>query len=156
MIINIFKDFWIDLPAIFETLKATITGIWDNLFSWLKNICSSAVNRISDKVSKVRDKINAAREAIASLWWWWSSWGRASWGRVIAGQTYRVNEIQWEYFTPAVNGIVTPAREMTQAPNVNINFWDVSVRDESDIVKIWDLIDERLKAIYSNIYLHNY
>ena len=154
-IIKVFADFWIDLPAIFETLKATITGIWDNLFSWLKNICKGAVDWISDKVSRVRDKINAAREAIASLWWW-SSWGRASWGRVIAGQTYRVNEIHWEYFTPAVNGIVTPAREMNQAPNVNINFWDVTVRDESDIVKIWDLIDERLKAIYSNIYLHNY
>ena len=155
-IINVFKDFWIDLPAIFETLKATITGIWDNLFSWLKNICSSAVNRISDKVSKVWDKINAARDAIASLWWWGSSWWRASWWRVIAGQTYRVNEIHWEYFTPAVNGIVTPARETAQAPNVNINFWDVSVRDDSDIIKIWDLIDEKLKAIYSNIYLHNY
>lgn len=154
-IIKVFADFWIDLPAIFETLKATITGIWDNLFSWLKNICKWAVDWISDKVSRVRDKINAAREAIASLWWW-SSWWRASWGRVIAGQTYRVNEIHWEYFTPAVNGIVTPAREMNQAPNVNINFWDVTVRDESDIVKIWDLIDERLKAIYSNIYLHNY
>jgi len=154
-IIKVFADFWIDLPAIFETLKATITGIWDNLFSWLKNICKGAVDWISDKVSRVRDKINAAREAIASLWWW-SSWWRASWGRVIAGQTYRVNEIHWEYFTPAVNWIVTPAREMNQAPNVNINFWDVTVRDESDIVKIWDLIDERLKAIYSNIYLHNY
>ncbi len=154
-IIKVFADFWIDLPAIFETLKATITGIWDNLFSWLKNICKGAVDWISDKVSRVRDKINAAREAIASLWWW-SSWWRASWGRVIAGQTYRVNEIHWEYFTPAVNGIVTPDREMNQAPNVNINFWDVTVRDESDIVKIWDLIDERLKAIYSNIYLHNY
>ena len=155
-IVNIFNNFWIDLPAIFETLKTTITWIWDSLFSWLKNICSSAVDWISSKVQKVRDKINAAREAIASLWWWWSSWWRASWGRVIAGQTYRVNEIHWEYFTPAVNGIVTPAREMTQTPNVNINFWDVSVRDESDIVKIWDLIDERLKAIYQNIYLHNY
>jgi hypothetical protein len=45
---------------------------------------------------------------------------------------------------------------MNQAPNVSINFGDVNVRDESDIIKIWDLIDERLKAIYSNIYLHNY
>lgn len=155
-IIKVFSDFWIDLPAIFETLKATITGIWDNLFSWLKNICSSAVDRISSKVQKVRDKINAARDAIASLWWWWSSWWRASGWQVIAWQTYRVNEIQWEYFTPSVNGIITPAKSMNQAPNVSINFGDVSVRDDQDIIKIWDLIDERLKAIYSNIYLHNY
>ena len=155
-IIKVFSDFWIDLPAIFETIKATITGIWDNLFSWLKNICSSAVDRISSKVQKVRDKINAARDAIASLWWWGSSWWRASGWQVIAWQTYRVNEIHWEYFTPSVNGIVTPARNITQAPNVNINFWDVSVRDDQDIIKIWDLIDERLKAIYQNIYLHNY
>ena len=155
-IIKVFSDFWIDLPAIFETLKATITGIWDNLFSWLKNICSSAVDRISSKVQKVRDKINAARDAIASLWWWGSSWWRASGWQVIAWQTYRVNEIYWEYFTPAVNWIVTPAKSMNQTPNVSINFWDVSVRDDQDIIKIWDLIDERLKAIYSNIYLHNY
>ena len=155
-ILKVFSDFWIDLPAIFETLKSTITWIWDNLFSWLKNICSSAVDRISSKVQKVRDKINAARDAIASLWWWWSSWWRASWWRVIAWETYRVNEIHWEYFTPAVNWIVTPAKNLTQAPNVNINFWEVSVRDDQDIVKIWDLIDERLKAIYQNIYLHNY
>ena len=155
-LLKVFSDFWIDLPAIFETLKTTITGIWDNLFSWLKNICKWAVDWISDKVSRVRDKINAARDAIASLWWWWSSWWRASWWQVIAWQTYRVNEIHWEYFTPAVNGIVTPAKPTNQAPNVSINFWDVSVRDESDIIKIWDLIDERLKAIYSNIYLHNY
>lgn len=155
-LLKVFSDFWIDLPAIFETLKTTITGIWTNLFTSLKDICTSAVNRISDKVSRVRDKINAARDAIASLWWWGSSWWRASWWQVIAWQTYRVNEIHWEYFTPAVNWIVTPAKSMNQAPNVSINFGDVNVRDESDIIKIWDLIDERLKAIYSNIYLHNY
>ncbi len=156
MLLDIFSDFWIDLPAIFETLKTTITGIWTNLFTSLKDICTSAVNRISDKVSKVRDKINAARDAIASLWWWGSSWWRASWWQVIAWQTYRVNEIHWEYFTPAVNWIVTPAKSMNQAPNVSINFWDVNVKDESDIIKIWDIIEEKLKAIYSNIYLHNY
>jgi hypothetical protein len=55
-----------------------------------------------------------------------------------------------------VNWIITPTKPINQAPNVNINFWDVTVRDESDIIKIWEIIDERLKAIYSNIYLHNY
>ena len=155
-LLKVFSDFWIDLPAIFETLKTTITGIWDKLFSWLKDICKWAVDWISSKVQKVRDKINAAKDAIASLWWWGSSWWRASWWQVIAWQTYRVNEIHWEYFTPAVNWIVTPAKSMNQAPNVSINFGDVNVRDESDIIKIWDLIEEKLKAIYSNIYLHNY
>ena len=155
-IINVFNDFWIDLPQIFETLKSTITNIWDNLFSWLKNICSSAVDWISSKVQKVWDKIQAAKDAISSLWWWWSSWWRASWWTVLAWQTYRVNEIHWEYFTPAVNWIITPAKNLNQAPNVNINFWDVSVRDESDMIQIWEIIEEKLKSIYQNIYLHNY
>ena len=155
-IINVFNDFWIDLPQIFETLKSTITNIRDNLFSWLKNICSSAVDWISSKVQKVWDKIQAAKDAISSLWWWWSSWWRASWWTVLAWQTYRVNEIHWEYFTPAVNWIITPAKNLNQAPNVNINFWDVNVRDESDMIQIWEIIEEKLKSIYQNIYLHNY
>lgn len=156
MIISIFSNFWVDLPAVFETLKTTLTNIRTWLFDGLKNICTWAVDWISDKVSRVWDKINAAKDAIASLWWWWSSWWRASWWTVLAGQTYRVNEIHWEYFTPAVNGIVTPAKNLNQAPNVNINFWEVSVRDEQDMVRLGDIIEEKLKAIYSNIYLHNY
>ena len=152
-IINIFADFWIDLPAIFETLKTTITKIWDGLFSWLKNICSSAVDRISSKVQKVWDKINAAKDAIASLRWWGSSWWRASWGKVIAWQTYRVNEIHWEYFTPAVNWIVTPAPVMNSSPNISINFWDVNIRDEQDVRNLIDEMKEGLMDVYRNIAL---
>jgi hypothetical protein len=138
------------LPALFTTLKEKITQIRDNLFWWLKNICSSAVNRISDKVSKVRDKINAARDAIASLWWWGSSWWRASWWRVIAGQTYRVNEIHWEYFTPAVNWKISSS---PPSPNINISFWDVNVRDEQDIDTLVDKLKSELIWVYQNIAL---
>ena len=156
LISDIFSDFWLDLPAIFETLKTKITETRENLFTSLKDICKWAVDRISEKVTSIQNKINAAKDAITWLWWWWSSWWRASWGQVLAWQTYRVNEIHWEYFTPSVNWIITPTKPINQTPNVNINFWDVNVRDESDIIKIWEIIDERLKAIYSNIYLHNY
>ena len=150
-LINIFWDFWIDLPQIFETLKTTITNIWDNLFSWLKNICSSAVNRISDKVQKVRDKIQAAKDAIASLWGWGSSWWRASGWTVLAGQTYRVNEIHWEYFTPAVNWRISNAPP--SSPNINISFWDVNVRDEGDIDTLVDKLKSELIWVYQNIAL---
>ena len=149
-LINIFADFWIDLPQIFETLKTTITNIWDNLFSWLKNICSSAVDWISSKVQKVWDKIQAAKDAIASLWWWWSSWWRASWWTVLAGQTYRVNEIHWEYFTPAVNWKISSS---PPSPNINISFWDVNVRDEQDIDTLVDKLKSELIWVYQNIAL---
>ena len=150
-LINIFWDFWIDLPQIFETLKTTITNIWDNLFSWLKNICSSAVNWISDKVQKVRDKIQAAKDAIASLWGWGSSWWRASGWTVLAGQTYRVNEIHWEYFTPAVNWRISNAPP--SSPNISISFWDVNVRDEGDINLLVDKLKSELIWVYQNIAL---
>jgi len=150
-LIKIFWDFWIDLPAIFETLKTTITNIWDGLFSWLKNICSSAVDRISSKVQKVRDKINAAKDAIASLWGWGSSWWRASGWTVLAGQTYRVNEIHWEYFTPAVNWRISNAPP--SSPNINISFWDVNVRDEGDINLLVDKLKSELIWVYQNIAL---
>ena len=149
-LINIFWDFWIDLPQIFETLKTTITNIWDNLFSWLKNICSSAVDWISSKVQKVWDKIQSAKDAIASLWWWWSSWWRASWWTVLAGQTYRVNEIHWEYFTPAVNWKISSS---PPSPNINISFWDVNVRDEQDIDTLVDKLKSELIWVYQNIAL---
>ncbi len=151
MLLNIFSDFWINLPQIFETLKTTITGIWNNLFSWLKDICSTAVNRISDKVSKVWDKIQAAKDAIASLWWWWSSWWRASWWTVLAGQTYRVNEIHWEYFTPAVNWKIT--NSPPSSPNINISFWDVNIRDEQDMNLLVDKLKNELIWVYQNIAL---
>ena len=152
MLLNIFSDFWIDLPAIFETLKTTITNIWDNLFNWLKNICSSAVNWISDKVSKVRDKINAAKDAIASLRWWGSSWWRASGWTVLAWQTYRVNEIHWEYFTPSVNWRISPSPP-SWSPSINISFWDVNVRDEQDINLLVDKLKSELIWVYRNIAL---
>ena len=152
MLLNIFSDFWIDLPAIFETLKTTITNIWDGLFSWLKNICSSAVDWISSKVQKVWDKINAAKDAIASLWGWWSSWWRASWWTVLAGQTYRVNEIHWEYFTPAVNWRISSSPPMS-SPNINISFWDVNVRDEQDVNLLVEKLKSELIWVYQNIAL---
>ena len=154
-LIKVFADFWIDLPAIFETLKTTITNIWDGLFSWLKNICSSAVDWISSKVQKVWDKIQAAKDAIASLWWWWSSWWRASWWTVLAGQTYRVNEIHWEYFTPAVNGRIDNKPNIT--PNVNINFtWDINANSEKDLINLEDMIKEVMIDTYKNLLLGSY
>ena len=151
-LIKVFADFWIDLPAIFETLKTTITNIWDGLFSWLKNICSSAVDWISSKVQKVWDKINAAKDAIASLWGWWSSWWRASWWTVLAGQTYRVNEIHWEYFTPAVNWRISSSPPIW-SPNINISFWDVNVRDEQDVNLLVEKLKSELIWVYQNIAL---
>ena len=154
-LIKVFADFWIDLPQIFETLKTTITNIWDGLFSWLKNICSSAVDWISSKVQKVWDKIQAAKDAIASLWGCWSSWWRASWWTVLAWQTYRVNEIHWEYFTPAVNWRIDNKPNIT--PNVNINFtWDINANSEKDLINLEDMIKEVMIDTYKNVILGNY
>lgn len=150
-VIAIFSNFWIDLPAVFETLKTTINTIWNSLFDGLKNICSWAVDRISDKVSRVWDRIQAAKDAIASLWWWWSSWWRASWWVVLAGQTYRVNEIHWEYFTPAVNGRITPTPPTT-SPNLSINFnGNIAVRNDEDFEIIKSTVKEVIMESYKNL-----
>lgn len=150
-VIAIFSNFWIDLPAIFETLKTTINTIWNSLFDGLKNICSWAVDRISDKVSRVWDRIQAAKDAIASLWWWWSSWWRASWWVVLAWETYRVNEIHWEYFTPAVNGRITPT-PTTTSPNLSINFnGNIAVRNDEDFEIIKSTVKEVIMESYKNL-----
>ena len=150
-VIAIFSNFWIDLPAVFETLKTTINTIWNSLFDGLKNICSWAVDRISDKVSRVWDRIQAAKDAIASLWWWWSSWWRASWWVVLAWETYRVNEIHWDYFTPAVNGRITPA-PTTNSPNLSINFnGNIAVRNDEDFEIIKSTVKEVIMESYKNL-----
>ena len=156
-IVNIFADLWIDLPALFSSLKEKITQIWDTMFWWLKNICSSAVDWISDKISKIRDKINAAREAISWLWWWSSSasWGRASWGRVIAWETYRVNEIRWEYFTPAVNWTISSSPR-NWSYEVNINFGNVVLNNWEDENQFAEKVREVMIEVFRNKALWTY
>jgi hypothetical protein len=143
------------LPALFTTLKEKITQIRDNLFWWLKNICSSAVDWISDKISRIRDKINAAREAISWLLWWGSSWWRASWGRVIAGQTYRVNEIHWEYFTPAVNWTISSSPQ-NWSYEVNINFGNVVLNNWEDENQFAEKVREVMIEVFRNKALWTY
>ena len=151
-IINIFKAFNIDLPGIIETLKNTATSLWNGMFNGLKNICSSAIDWMSNKISRIWDKIQAAKDAIASLWGGGSSWSRASGWLVLAGQTYRVNEIHWEYFTPMVNGMVTPAPATTNAPNLSINFTgDINVRNQDDINNFSEKVREVILDVYKNL-----
>ena len=150
-IISIFQNFWIDLPQIFESLKSVLTWIWDSLFSWLKDICKWAVDWISDKISAIWDKIAAAKDAISNLWSSSSApiWWRASWWRVIAWETYRVNEIYWEYFTPASNGTISVS-PLNWSPNVTINFGNVILNNWDDESSFAEKVRGVMMDVYRN------
>ena len=155
--IAIFENFWINLPEIFETLKESITTIRNNLFTWLKDICKGAVDRISDKISKIWDRINSAREAVASLRNWWSSttWTRASWGTVIAWQTYRVNEIHGEFFTPKTNWTIS-ASSPNWSYEVNISFGNVILNNWEDESQFAEKVKDVMIAVFKNKSLGSY
>ena len=78
--------------------------------------------------------------------------GRANGGSVIAGQTYVVNENRAsqgpEYFTPGVNGVITPANKLggsTYAPVYNIDARN-STLNEQQITSIVKRANETTKA----------
>ena len=155
--IAIFENFWINLPEIFETLKESITSIRNNLFTWLKDICKGAVDRISDKISKIWDRINSAREAVASLRNWWSqaTWTRASWGAVLAWQTYRVNEIHGEFFTPKTNWTIS-ASSPNWSYEVNISFGNVILNNWEDESQFAEKVKDVMIAVFKNKSLGSY
>lgn len=163
-IIWIFSAFNIDLPWIIETIKTTITNLWDGMFNGLKNIASSAIGWISDKISAVWDKIKAAKDAIASLWWGWGEQatavkrpigGRASWWAVLAGQLYKINELGSEYFRPAVNGTITRSPSQS-SPQITMQFWDIHIGSESDMEAFAQKVRSVMTDIYRNLSLWTY
>ena len=163
-IIWIFSAFNIDLPWIIETIKTTITNLWDGMFNGLKNIASSAIGWISDKISAIWNKIQSAKDAIASLWWWWgeqapvvrrSVGGRASWGTVLAGQLYRINELGTEYFRPAVNGTISKSASPS-SPQITLQFGDVHIGSESDMNTFTEKVRAVLIENYRNLALWTY
>lgn len=163
-IIWIFSAFNIDLPWIIETIKTTITNLWDGMFNGLKNIASSAIGWISDKISAIWDKIQSAKDAIASLWWWWgeqapavrrSVGGRASWGTVLAGQLYKINELGSEYFRPAVNGTISRSPS-SSSPQITLQFGDVHIGSESDMNTFTEKVRAVLIQNYRNLALWTY
>ena len=163
-IIWIFSAFNVDLPWIIETIKTTITNLWDGMFNGLKNIASSAIGWISDKISAIWDKIQSAKDAIASLWWWWgeqapvvrrSVGGRASWGTVLAGQLYRINELGTEYFRPAVNGTISKSPSPS-SPQITLQFGDVHIGSESDMNTFTEKVRAVLIENYRNLALWTY
>ena len=163
-IIWLFSAFNIDLPWIIETIKTTITNLWDGMFNGLKNIASWAISWISDKISAIWDKIQSAKDAIASLWWWWgeqapvvrrSVGGRASWGTVLAGQLYRINELGTEYFRPAVNGTISRSPSPS-SPQITLQFGDVHIGSESDMNTFTEKVRAVLIENYRNLALWTY
>lgn len=163
-IIWIFSAFNVDLPWIIETIKTTITNLWDGMFNGLKNIASSAIGWISDKISAVWDKIKAAKDAIASLWWGWGEQatavkrpigGRASWWAVLAGQLYKINELGSEYFRPAVNGTISKSPSQS-SPQITLQFWDVHIGSESDMETFAQKVRSVMTDIYRNLSLWTY
>lgn len=163
-IIWIFSAFNIDLPWIIETIKTTITNLWDGMFNGLKNIASSAIGWISDKISAIWDKIQSAKDAIASLWWWWGEQapvvrrpvgGRAGWGTVLAGQLYRINELGTEYFLPAVNGTISRSPSPS-SPQITLQFGDVHIGSESDMNTFTEKVRAVLIENYRNLTLWTY
>lgn len=163
-IIWLFSAFNIDLPWIIETIKTTITNLWDGMFNGLKNIASWAIGWISDKISAIWDKIQSAKDAIASLWWWWgeqapvvrrSVGGRASWGTMLAGQLYRINELGTEYFRPAVNGTISRSPSPS-SPQITLQFGDVHIGSESDMNTFTEKVRAVLIENYRNLALWTY
>ena len=163
-IIGIFSAFNIDLPWIIEAIKTTITNLWDGMFNGLKNIASWAIGWISDKISAIWDKIQSAKDAISNLWWWWgeqapavrrSVGGRASWGTVLAGQLYRINELGTEYFRPAVNGTISRSPSPS-SPQITLQFGDVHIGSESDMNTFTEKVRAVLIENYRNLALWTY
>ena len=163
-IIWIFSAFNVDLPWIIETIKTTITNLWDGMFNGLKNIASSAIGWISDKISAVWDKIKATKDAIASLWWGWGEQatavkrpigGRASWWAVLAGQLYKINELGSEYFRPAVNGTISKSPSQS-SPQITLQFWDVHIGSKSDMETFAQKVRSVMTDIYRNLSLWTY
>ena len=163
-IIGIFSAFNIDIPWIIEAIKTTITNLWDGMFNGLKNIASWAIGWISDKISAIWDKIQSAKDAISNLWWWWgeqapavrrSVGGRASWGTVLAGQLYRINELGTEYFRPAVNGTISRSPSPS-SPQITLQFGDVHIGSESDMNTFTEKVRAVLIENYRNLALWTY
>jgi hypothetical protein len=82
---------------------------------------------------------------------WWSSttWTRASWGTVLAWQTYRVNEIHGEYFRPLTNWTISVSPQ-NWSPNVSISFWDVIISNSEDVNQFAERVKEVMIEVYRN------
>ena len=163
-IIGIFWAFNIDLPGIIETIKVTITNLWSGMFNWLKNIAGGAIDRISEKLSWISRKIQSAKDTIANIGssignaasnsWRSITWARASWGRVLAWQLYRVNELWTEYFRPAVNWTISSHN--STSPQIVLNFWDVHIGNENDMETFAQRVRSVMTETYRNLALWTY
>lgn len=151
-IVWLFEIFGIDLPWIIESIKTTLTNLRTNMFEWIKNIAKNALNRIEDKISSVWDSILSAKEAVSNFFWWWSTTPHASGWYVTAWQTYRVNEIHWEYFTPFKNWYISPAPAIAWNTSISINFnWDMRIWNESDENRLIQKMKDTLIETYENL-----
>jgi hypothetical protein len=88
---------------------------------------------------------------------WWSSttWTRASWGTVLAWQTYRVNEIHGEFFTPKTNWTIS-ASSPNWSCEVNISFGNVILNNWEDESQFAEKVKDVMIAVFKNKSLGSY
>ena len=148
-----------------ETVKDTLLKIWNTIvdtwkavFERLENTIKSIVERVENYVKWALVRIKDTLKEIVTLWnantqtYNWYTWelkwelfdgARASGGPVRGGGTYLVGERWPELFTPRSSGSIVPNNALG-GMSVSINFGGVSVRDDSDIQKISNLVTEEM------------
>ena len=128
---NTIVDTW---KAVFERLENTIKSIVERVENYVK----WALVRIKDTLKEIVTLGNADTQTYNGI-----DGARASGGPVRGGGTYLVWERWPELFTPRSSGSIVPNNAMGGV-SVSINFGGVSVRDDSDIKKISDLVTEEM------------
>lgn len=149
-LINILNTFNSAVSSIFWSIRSRLSGIWSELWEWLKWTVQSAVNWISSKLSWLTNSIQSVKNAANSVMSWAKNLGRnalsavgfrASGGNVLAGQLYRVNELGTEYFQPAVNGRIE--RRTQSWSSFSVNFGSVVINNGMDL----NQFEERIKSV---------
>ena len=128
---NTIVDTW---KAVFERLENTIKSIVERVENYVK----WALVRIKDTLKEIVTLGNADTQTYNGI-----DGARASGGPVRGGGPYLVWERWPELFTPRSSGSIVPNNALG-GMSVSINFGGVSVRDDSDIQKISNLVTEEM------------
>ena len=132
---------WLEnVRAVVGTVAGAIQGAFSDAFGAIKSSASSAIDWVSNKIQGLMDFARRAKEAVSNALSFWSSawadtsWNRAVWGTVYAGQTYKIWELGPETFTPLVNGTITPNGKGGWLV-VNTNISGVTISNGMDMSK---------------------
>lgn len=143
---------WNTIKDTFSNIWATIVETWRAVFEKLHWVVTSIVERIENYVRSALVRIKDTIREIATLgqantqtYNGGIDWARAMWWPVRGGGTYLVGERWPELFTPRTSGAITPNNQLWWSSSISINFWGVSVRNDSDIDMIVNKLTRELQ-----------